>query len=505
MWFTSLLPLLKRNSGRYQEGGVRRRKTTRAAPRRQRIVPRLEILEDRTVPSGYQQINLVGEAPGVAPHTDPNLNGWGMDVAPNGPFAVVDNGFGLATFYDANGKVLPQVVTIPAPPSQSPGPDPTARGVVYNPTSEFVISEDGRSAPAQFLFCTKSGTISGWNPAVDPDHAIIMVDNSAEGPSGAWYSGLLIDKNSRGQNVLYAADRANNKVDMFDGGFHFLGSFTDPTVSALLVHHPGAWGVEDVNGRLIVAFTTSFGPPSGPFGGVVDVFDTDGHLLTPNHFAANAPGAGPLDSPWGIVQAPADFGAFSNDILIGNVAGPGYINAFDPATGAFLGHLTHPDGTPIAIPGLWDMTFGGGTPETGLTKQLYFDAGPSLAQEFGQGLFGRIIVAGQGDGPDRSADSAAGIAGPVSTLQGSGLASMPLLVIGSLFQSGGPQGISVASQPAAVDVSSSVPAPQAGPTLALAEEPILQTGNSQTTTDVLDTLFVALATGQDAVLGPFWS
>jgi hypothetical protein len=135
-----------------------------------------------TVPSGYQQINLVGEVPGVAPHTDPNLNGWGMDYAPNGPFAVVDNGLGVATFYDANGNVLPQVVTIPAPPSQPLGPDPTARGVVYNPTSEFVISEDGRSAPAEFLFCTKSGTISGWNPAVDPDHAIIMVDNSAEGP-----------------------------------------------------------------------------------------------------------------------------------------------------------------------------------------------------------------------------------------------------------------------------------------------------------------------------------
>jgi uncharacterized protein (TIGR03118 family) len=371
-------------------------------------VPRIEILEDRTVPSGYEQINLVGEVPGVAPHTDPNLNGWGMDVAPNGPFAVVDNGVGVASFYDANGKVLPQVVTIPTPPGRPPGPDTTARGVVYNPTSEFVISEDGRSAPAQFLFCTRSGTISGWTPAVDPDHAIILVDNSTEGPSGAWYSGLVIDRNSRGQNVLYAADRANDKVDMFDGAFHFLGSFTDPTVSAYLPTHPGSWQVEDVNGRLFVAFTTSAGPASGPFGGVVDVFDTDGHLLTPNHFAANAPGAGPLDSPWGIVQAPADFGPFSNDILIGNVAGAGYVNAFDPATGAFLGRLTKPDGTPIAIPGLWDMTFGGGTPRTGRTNQLYFDAGPTLAQEYGQGLFGRIIVAGEvgeGNSPDSTAPS----------------------------------------------------------------------------------------------------
>jgi hypothetical protein len=127
------------------------------------VVPRLETLEDRTVPSGYQQINLVGEQPGMAPRTDPNLNGWGMDYAPNGPFAVADNGFGLVTLYDANGKMLPQKVTIPAPPGQPPGPDSTVRGLVYNATSEFVISEDGRSAPAEFLFCSKSGTISGWS------------------------------------------------------------------------------------------------------------------------------------------------------------------------------------------------------------------------------------------------------------------------------------------------------------------------------------------------------
>jgi uncharacterized protein (TIGR03118 family) len=332
-----------------------------------------------------------------------------MSSAPNGPYAVADNGFGVATFYDANGKVLPQVVSIPAAPSQPLGPGaPRVRGLVYNPTSEFVISEDGRSAPALYLFCTKDGTISGWNPAVDPDHAILMVDNSGEAPTFPWYSGMDIGQNSRGQNVLYAADRANNKVDMFDGGFHFLGSFTDPRVSAVLPNHPGAWQVEDANGQLFVSFTSSPPSPSGPFGGVVDVFDTDGHLLTPNHFAANVPGAGPLNSPWGIVQAPADFGAFSNDILIGNVAGPGYINAFDPTTGAFLGQLTHPDGTPIAIPGLWYLTFGNGNPGTGLTNQLYFDAGPTLAQEFGQGLFGRIIVAGQvgeGNSPYSTAPS----------------------------------------------------------------------------------------------------
>jgi uncharacterized protein (TIGR03118 family) len=280
-----------------------------------------------------------------------------------------------------------------------------------------MISEDGKSAPALFLFDARDGTISGWNPAVDPDHAIIMVDNSTESPSRADYTGLVIAQNSHGQNVLYAADFHNNKIDMFDGSFHSLGSFTDASVPAQYPGHT-AWQVEDVDGRLWVTYASH---KPGPYGGAVDIFDTDGHLLTPNHFTANAPG-GPLANPWGIVQAPANFGAFSDDILIGNVEG-GDIDAFDPTTGAFLGQLQHPDGTPISIPGLWDLTFGGGSPDNGLSKQLYFDAGPNAPNPAGNGLFGRIIAAGNsGNGQGVSTDGAA-----VRVAQGmtAGLAPLP--------------------------------------------------------------------------------
>jgi prepilin-type processing-associated H-X9-DG protein len=131
---------------------------------------------------------------------------------------------------------------------------------------------------------------------------------------------------------------------------------------------------------------------------VVDVFDTDGHLLTPNHFAANAPGAGPLQNPWGVTQAPANFGAYSNDLLIGNVAGAGNINVFDPATGAYLGKLRQPDGAPIAITGLWDLQFGDGTPHGGKTNQLFFDAGPNAPGVSVNGTFGVIRAAGDQGG-----------------------------------------------------------------------------------------------------------
>ena len=279
-----------------------------------------------------------------------------------------------------------------------------------------MISANGKSAPARLIFDTFDGTISGWNPYVDPTHAIVMVDNDAAGHP-AEFTGLDIGRNSHGQNVLYAADILNDRVDMLNGRFQSIGSFTDPSVTGL-----SAWQVENLNGLLYV----TFGTLAPPFGGVVDVFDTDGHLLTPNHFAANAPGAGPLENPWGIVQAPANFGAFSHDLLIGNVEGAGNINAFNPVTGAYLGQLEQPDGTPIAIPGLWDLVFGTGKPFGGKTNQLFFAAGATSADLSGNGLFGRIDAAGggwdQGHGQDVSTDGA-DVMAATSTI--AGLAPLP--------------------------------------------------------------------------------
>jgi uncharacterized protein (TIGR03118 family) len=358
----------------------------------------LERLEDRALPSGYQQINLVGFQPGMGRFTDPNLNGWGLAFGPHDPFWVTNFSTGVSTVYAHDGTPQSLVVIIPPAPSDPPGTIGTPTGIVYNPTSDFKIHEHGRSAPALYIFDTGDGTISGWNPAVDPTHAIIMVDNSQELPVHASYDGLAIGRNSKGHNVLYAADGgfspdvSNNRIDMFDGKWHSLGSFTDPNVAT---QYPGntVYQVQNVNGRLFVTFA-GFVPP---FGGVVDVFDTDGNLLTPNHFAANLPNKGPLVNPWGIAQAPANFGAFSNDILIGNVE-DGRINAFDPHTGAFLGPLTYTNGKPIVIPGLWALEFGAGSPNNGKTNELFFTAGLTATDPTGNGLFGKIVVGGEDDG-----------------------------------------------------------------------------------------------------------
>ena len=180
-------------------GRGHRRRPRRSATHR----PCLEVLEDRTVLSGYQQINLVSNQPGLGHFTDPNLNGWGMTSLPDGSFCVA-NAFatGLATFYDRSGHVLPQTITVPVEADESAflsaalhvnistvHGHPT--GVVYNPTNDFVITnpDTGMSAPATLIFDTIDGTISGWNPVVDPTQAILVRDTWAAGHP-AIYTGL---------------------------------------------------------------------------------------------------------------------------------------------------------------------------------------------------------------------------------------------------------------------------------------------------------------------------
>jgi serine/threonine protein kinase/WD40 repeat protein len=182
---------------------------------------------------------------------------------------------------------------------------------------------------------------------------------------------------------------------------------------------PAAYAVKEIAGRLFVTYIAFIGRQGVTYGGVVDEFDTAGNFI--KTFASNAPGMGPLANHWGVVKAPGDFGEFSNDILIGNVEqnknnpAAASINAFDPSTGAFLGHLQQPDGTPIAIPGLWDLDFGAGSPQNGTTKELFFTAGPNAVNFAGNGLFGYIHAAGD---PGGRAAAPPGSSGGLGLLDG---------------------------------------------------------------------------------------
>jgi uncharacterized protein (TIGR03118 family) len=360
------------------------------------------------VPSSYQQINLVSYQPGLGHFTDSNLNGWGMTSMPDGAF-VVANAFstGQATFYDRSGHMLPQTITVPVEADESAflsaalnvdistvHGHPT--GVVYNPTNDFVITNPatGVSAPATLIFDTIDGTISGWNPVVDPTHAILIRDTWAAG-TPAIYTGLEIGQDSHGNNVLYAADFLNNHLEVINGSFSTISTTNCAGLGVSSDAYSWVWSVQAANDKLYVTFADLLNPAGGG-GGAVDVFDTDGHFQY--QLDANGPGSGRLQNPWGITQAPTNFGAFSNDLVVGNVAGAGNINVYNPNTHQWLGQLSQPNGTPIAIKGLWDLEFGDGTPDSGKTNWLYFDAGPNHPGDSTGGLFGVILAAGDQGG-----------------------------------------------------------------------------------------------------------
>jgi uncharacterized protein (TIGR03118 family) len=243
-------------------------------------------------------------------------------------------------------------------------------GIVWNAstTKEFQV----QGWPSIFLFATLDGTISGWTPQSNLNQAIIAVDTSTS-KTPSVYTGLAITNKASG-NRLYAADMANNKVDVFDGNFTLVMSFTDSTLPAGFA----PFGIRDINGLVYVTFASV----SGGTGGFVDVFKEDGTPVTPGkHLIEGAP----LNQSWGITAAPGAFGPVSNTLLISNNTNTGTINAFDGTTGKFVGRLKDMTGNPIAIDQLWGIDFGDGTGSNGGKNQLFFTSGPSgnLAGTFG--------------------------------------------------------------------------------------------------------------------------
>jgi uncharacterized protein (TIGR03118 family) len=339
----------------------------------------------------YVQTNLVSDIPGLAAHTDPNLkNPWGTSVGPGSPIWVSDNHAGVATLYDGVGNPQPRVVAIPAPPSAGQGAVGAPTGQAFNTfdstSSDFVISKNGSSGPAFFLFATEDGTIAGWNPNVDPAHAVIAVDRStatdSAGDVGALYKGLALVTTPAGK-FLYASNFRFGTVDVFDSHFKLVNSFTDPTVPARFA----PFGVHNIGGNLYVTFAKQ-GPgkeddAARPGNGFVDVFAPNGDLLQ------RLVSRGKLDSPWAVTLAPPTFGAFGGDILVGNF-GNGRINAYDPTSGEFEGKLTRPHGGPIVIDGLWGLRFAPATPGAG-PNTLFFTAG---LNDEADGLFGAIVPSG---------------------------------------------------------------------------------------------------------------
>lgn len=325
----------------------------------------------------FTRTDLAQDAAGVsatAPNTDPNLvNPWGLSRSSGSPWWVSDNGTGLSTLYNATGVAQSLVVTIDPPAGGASPSAPT--GTVYNYTTSFLVAP---GKPAIFLFVTEDGTILGWNPGIRPTFADVRVDRSHT----AVYKGCAIAQTAGGPR-FYATNFTTGLVEIFDSTFHRIPltgtQFRDTTLPADFV----PFNIQNIGGDLVVTFAHrtpgSKDEDHGPGMGYVAIFDAQGN------FISRLPHGTYFNAPWGVVEAPGDFGVFSHRLLIGNF-GDGYISAFDPISGTFQGQLQDNNGAPLWIEGLWALSFGNNA-NAGNATDLYFTAGPS---DESHGILGKV-------------------------------------------------------------------------------------------------------------------
>jgi uncharacterized protein (TIGR03118 family) len=296
-----------------------------------------------------------------AASTDPLIvNPWGLARSATSPWWVSDNLSGWSTLYTATGAIqslkvlIPTAGNGPTDPTGGNGPG-TPTGIVANGSATDFAVQGKASA---FIFATLDGTISAWAPGVNKNISTITVDNSA---SKASYTGLAITSNPTG-NFLYAADNANNKVDMYDGSFNFVKSFGDPSVPSTF----SVFGIQDINAMVYVTYAMTNGTAEG----FVDIFNENGTFVKMLIHGL------PLNQPWGVALAPSNFGPLSNTLLISNNSTDGTINGFDPKTGDFVGTIRDEFGEKIMLTNLWAVAFGGGSTNNGATNELFITVGP---------------------------------------------------------------------------------------------------------------------------------
>ncbi len=324
----------------------------------------------------YTVTRLVSDQAGAAPTPDPNLvNAWGLARGPTSPWWVADNGAGdgKSTLYTSTGAIVPLVVTVDGGPT----------GAVFaGITGQFLVQTDTDPTllRASFIFASEDGKIRAWRGG---STAFV----TASGEAGAIYKGLAIAQPTPGQPLLYAADFHHARVDEFNGSWQLVtpqGAFTDPE----LPDGYAPFGIQTIGDRVFVSYAKQDAAAedeiAGEGRGFVDAYDLNGGFL------ARVAEHGQLNAPWGLALAPATFGRFGGDLLVGNF-GNGQINAYaevSPGVFEHRGTLRDADGRKVTIDGLWALEFGNAG-SNGDPNTLFFTAGPD---DESHGLFGTITA-----------------------------------------------------------------------------------------------------------------
>jgi uncharacterized protein (TIGR03118 family) len=321
------------------------------------------------VNNAYTIHPLVADVSGEAQTTDPNLvNAWGLAAGPTTPWWVVDNETDKSSVYNAS-LGAPALLTV----NVAGGPTGTVFHDATADPSNFVLPIGGA---ARFIFASEDGVLRGWNPGGGGTAQMPAQDSVAD----ASYKGLAIGETASGPR-LYAADFHNAKVNVFDGSWHLVASpgFTDPG----LPEGYAPFGIQTIGSKVFVAYAKKDEEEedeeqAGQGLGFVDAYDTSGNLL------GRVAQHGQLNAPWGLALAPASFGRFGGDLLVGNF-GDGQINAYREDGGSFehAGELRDAHGKSLAIDGLWALQFGNNG-AAGSRDTLFFTAGPAIAPAGGR-------------------------------------------------------------------------------------------------------------------------
>src|SRR6202044_562095 len=152
----------------------------------------------------------------------------------------------------------------------------------------------------------------------------ILFDNSK---SGAVYTGCAVGGTAAAP-YLFAANFHAGTVDVYDGNLNlnpapysqsglpepYSGSspFSNPAIPAGFA----PFNVQNIGGTLFVTYAkqdaAKHDDVGGPGNGYLAMFKLDGSLI------ANLISQGPLNSPWGMAIAPANFAPFADALLVGN-------------------------------------------------------------------------------------------------------------------------------------------------------------------------------------------
>jgi len=299
------------------------------------------------------------------------VNAWGLSAGPTTPWWSSNNGTSTSTLYNGSGVKQALTVSVPGGPT----------GTVFNGVAtDFVVSQAGKSGGARFLFATEGGQILGWSPTVNGTVAV----PGASSTNGAVYKGLAI-----AADRLYATDFHNGRVDVFDKSF---APVSLPFQDAKLPKGYAPFGIQAIGGSIFVTYARQDAAKKddvpGGGAGYVDQFTTDGRLVA--RVASGGRKNSPPNAPWGLAMAPAGFGVFGGDLLVGNF-GNGRISAYQDRGGGkwvFKGQLRRGDQSLVAIDGLWAIAFGNGA-AAGPASSLYFAAGPGGEAH---GRFGAITA-----------------------------------------------------------------------------------------------------------------